>query len=472
MASVRGMIALYLRVALQYCDIHRNVPRYNDSEQDNFTHSPINASLPFEPVFNPDCMNQIFSVFTKEISNNGITPMQSALYSTIYALLTILGLGGNGLIILAVLRRRQMRRSRNFLIANLALSNFLLSSILYPLLWRPDQARFFPFGRFACKLGAAFPASNIYCSTLTIAAMAVERYQAIRKRCANRLAPRASHRESLFFLGLCLLIWLAALFLASPFIFFYDLAQQPPHLADIALADGTRADFSIGFCQLGPRLQQDGYLRLSMSINILQSTFLYLVPSLTLFIFNCRLSHYVSANSMAKAVSRRASAPQTAALIVSSSVQSGGQPSNLLAAPVAHNTTTLRQSSEDSTAVAFGSEMSGCVQLTPTRPSRAVRRRSKLRVLLGTMAGSYALLWLPYTLYVFMLDFGIVHGSSVSTWLDFSVKLVKRPSFSRNSCSFGRFQFRTCLRDWFTCLWDCGAGYCTRLAASFPEGPI
>lgn len=78
-------------------------------------------------------------------------------------------------VILAVIRKREMRTNRNVLIVNLALSNLMLALTNIPFLWLPSIDFEFLYSRFFCKFANALPGSNIYCSTLTISVMAIDR---------------------------------------------------------------------------------------------------------------------------------------------------------------------------------------------------------------------------------------------------------------------------------------------------------
>uniref|UniRef100_A0A915KU52 G-protein coupled receptors family 1 profile domain-containing protein n=1 Tax=Romanomermis culicivorax TaxID=13658 RepID=A0A915KU52_ROMCU len=97
------------------------------------------------------------------------------LFTTAYSLITLLGLLGNGLVIVVVISRPNMRTPRNVFITNLAAANFILSAIAIPFLWLPNYEVEFNHSLFFCKVASAFPGINIFCSTLTISIIAVDR---------------------------------------------------------------------------------------------------------------------------------------------------------------------------------------------------------------------------------------------------------------------------------------------------------
>lgn len=101
--------------------------------------------------------------------------IEEMLYTTLYILISLFAIIGNGVVILAVIRRKEMRTNRNVLIVNLALSNLMLAITTIPFLWLPSIDFEFPYSKFFCKFANALPGSNIYCSTLTISVMAIDR---------------------------------------------------------------------------------------------------------------------------------------------------------------------------------------------------------------------------------------------------------------------------------------------------------
>ncbi len=150
-------------------------------EEQNCTyHGPFGPNASFANVtllYERDCVEEIVHLL---IDSGVFLPLgywEATIFSIAYALIAILGLFGNGLVIFAVLRKEEMRKNpRNVLITNLAISNFVLALIVYPFLWMPAKEQKFSHGAFLCKFCNAFPGSNLYCSTLTISIMAIDRY--------------------------------------------------------------------------------------------------------------------------------------------------------------------------------------------------------------------------------------------------------------------------------------------------------
>jgi len=116
-----------------------------------------------------DCLRQLFVQQTFHVH-------EAVLITSAYVLFILLGLLGNGLVIFVVVTKREMRTTRNVFLVNLAVANFILSLIWLPFLWLPTMQGAFPYGALACKLANSLPGMNIYCSTLTILVIAIERY--------------------------------------------------------------------------------------------------------------------------------------------------------------------------------------------------------------------------------------------------------------------------------------------------------
>ncbi|KAL9898029.1 neuropeptide F receptor [Glossina fuscipes fuscipes] len=145
----------------------------------------------------------------------------------LYGILIIFGALGNILVVMAVIRKPAMRTARNLFILNLAVSDLLLCLVTMPLTLIEIVTKFWPFGSWAilCKMIGMLQALSIFVSTISITAIAFDRYQ---------LIVYPTH-DSLQFVGAVftlLGIWLLALLLASPMFIFKRLVHEdmPPFL--------------------------------------------------------------------------------------------------------------------------------------------------------------------------------------------------------------------------------------------------
>ena len=87
------------------------------------------------------------------------------------------GTAGNGLVCFVIARKPHMRTPRNIFILNLALSDLTLCVFTQPLnLYLLIQTQW-NLGSFMCKLVTMFQGTNVFVSTISITAIAMDRFQ-------------------------------------------------------------------------------------------------------------------------------------------------------------------------------------------------------------------------------------------------------------------------------------------------------
>ncbi|KAL2077773.1 hypothetical protein ACEWY4_027277 [Coilia grayii] len=104
---------------------------------------------------------------------------QNKLIPAIYALIFLLGMAGNGLVLMVLCRNSVRRTVANTYLFNLALSDllFLLSLPFWAVYYSLDYH--WAFGSLMCKVCSAALALNLYASIFFITCMSVDRYLAI-----------------------------------------------------------------------------------------------------------------------------------------------------------------------------------------------------------------------------------------------------------------------------------------------------
>ncbi|XP_049823428.1 neuropeptide F receptor-like [Aethina tumida] len=147
-----------------------------------------------------------------------------------YGILITFGALGNTLVIIAVVRKPAMRTPRNLFILNLAIADWLLCTVTMPLTLMEILAQYFPLGNspFLCKTIGAMQATSIFVSTISITAIALDRYQVI-------VYPT---RESLQLCGatvILFVIWTVAFLLASPLLISKSLSHHVVELESTTL---------------------------------------------------------------------------------------------------------------------------------------------------------------------------------------------------------------------------------------------
>ncbi|XP_052903195.1 neuropeptide F receptor [Anopheles moucheti] len=147
-----------------------------------------------------------------------------------YGTLIVFGATGNSLVVLAVARKPQMRTARNMFIVNLAVSDLLLCLVTMPLTLVEILTKYWPMGRlpFLCKSIGTLQATSIFVSTISITAIALDRYQVI-------VYPT---RDSLQLMGAIAIltgIWIISIVLASPMFITRQLIHYDVNLPSLGI---------------------------------------------------------------------------------------------------------------------------------------------------------------------------------------------------------------------------------------------
>ncbi|CAJ0608936.1 unnamed protein product [Cylicocyclus nassatus] len=133
-----------------------------------------------------------------------------------YLVVIIFGACGNFLTMLVVVLNPAMRTTRNFFIFNLALSDFFVCTVTAPMTLYTVLYMFWPFGTALCKIAGSLQGFNIFLSTFSIAAIALDRYVLI-------IFPTKRERQQNLSLMFFVFIWVVSLILAVPLLIVSDL---------------------------------------------------------------------------------------------------------------------------------------------------------------------------------------------------------------------------------------------------------
>ena len=146
---------------------------------------------------------------------------------TIFALclIVLVALVGNTVIGIIVYKTKTMRKTINFLIVNMAMSDLLI-----PIFWIPrDVQRLYinswliggPLGQALCKLVAFLPPVCLVVSIQSLVLIAVDRFGAV---VFPLRSPLISSKLCSFFI---LATWIIAMAVYSPYLFAYKLVEYP-----------------------------------------------------------------------------------------------------------------------------------------------------------------------------------------------------------------------------------------------------
>ncbi|CAH8558668.1 unnamed protein product [Schistosoma bovis] len=139
----------------------------------------------------------------------------------IFLIMILFGIFGSSLVIFIILNNRSMRTRGNLFILNLAISDLTLCLITQPfnLLRLLTNNYNWILGQFMCKFSAMFQGTNIFVSTFSITAIAIDRFQCI-------IYPTTNHRGNInTAIKLNYLTWITAFILASPLVYFSHITQ-------------------------------------------------------------------------------------------------------------------------------------------------------------------------------------------------------------------------------------------------------
>ena len=128
-----------------------------------------------------------------------------------YSVIIAVGSIGNALICLAILSRRK-RKTSEYFILNLAITDLLTSIVSIPLDIIERLAGYWPYGPFLCKLVYPLQTVLMSVSVATLLAMSLERHRAI----LHPLKPRMKGRKPVCII--CI-IWVGSALLVSPYIY-------------------------------------------------------------------------------------------------------------------------------------------------------------------------------------------------------------------------------------------------------------
>ncbi|XP_022320712.1 cholecystokinin receptor-like [Crassostrea virginica] len=130
---------------------------------------------------------------------------------SLYSLIFVLSVVGNGLVILTLVQNHRMRTVTNVFLLNLSVSDLLLAVLCMPFTIIPQLMRKFIFGEIMCVTIRYFQAVSVGVSCFTLVTISSERYFAIVEPLRSRRWQTRSHSYK------CIMgIWLLAFILMIP----------------------------------------------------------------------------------------------------------------------------------------------------------------------------------------------------------------------------------------------------------------
>ncbi|XP_010892471.2 C-X-C chemokine receptor type 3.1 [Esox lucius] len=132
-----------------------------------------------------------------------------------YSLTLVLGLLGNGLVLVVLVKRRRSWSVTDTFILHLAVADTLL--LLTLPLWAAQAAAGWSFGTPLCKITGAMFTINFYCGIFLLACISLDRYLSV-----VHAVQMYSRRKPWMVQVSCLSVWLLSLFLSIPDWYFLE----------------------------------------------------------------------------------------------------------------------------------------------------------------------------------------------------------------------------------------------------------
>lgn len=151
--------------------------------------------------------------------NRNIDEPFYSLLIALYSFLIVFGSTGNILVVMSVIRNKQMQTARNIFIVNLAISDLLLCLVTMPLTLIEILSKYWPLGdsNLLCKMIGTLQGTSIFVSTISILAIALDRYQVIVG------CPAKDNLQMLGAFLILTLIWSIAILFSAPLFIYRSL---------------------------------------------------------------------------------------------------------------------------------------------------------------------------------------------------------------------------------------------------------
>lgn len=142
--------------------------------------------------------------------------LKTAIIASAYALVMAISLFGNLLVCYVVFRHRRLRSVTYTFLVNVALSDLLMTCLNIPFSVSRVLLDHWPFGDFLCSLVPFVQVMSVYVSSLTMAAIAVDRYRVILTPLKRRLRPPHG-------LIIMAILWILASMAALPYALYSEV---------------------------------------------------------------------------------------------------------------------------------------------------------------------------------------------------------------------------------------------------------
>ncbi|KAL8566064.1 hypothetical protein ACOMHN_012849 [Nucella lapillus] len=145
--------------------------------------------------------------------------LDNALLIFAYSILSVIAVFGNSLVCYVILKNKRLHTPTNFFIANLAVSDLLVTSLNVPFNIMRHILYDWPFGEALCHMVNFSLMVSTYVSTYTLTAIALDRHRVVLKPLTQRMS------KSLAVI-LLVFIWVLAILLSLPYGIYTKVKQR------------------------------------------------------------------------------------------------------------------------------------------------------------------------------------------------------------------------------------------------------
>ncbi|KAH3707659.1 neuropeptide Y receptor type 1-like [Dreissena polymorpha] len=211
---------------------HHQTRQVDDSDVDNVTDHGFRFHLDIceNMKQNSTCL-QIVDEF--QTSDHWLSSSSEAVLIFCYCLAIVIGIIGNSFVCYIVIRFKHLQKPRNILILNLSICGIIMCVACMPFSLIRLTLKNWYFGDFMCRLSPTLQTLDVFVSTFTIVAIAIDRYSAIV--CAQQ---DSNNRTIVYYV--IALIWMTSLVLCIPMLTYHEVRTVFPermnfHLFNICM---------------------------------------------------------------------------------------------------------------------------------------------------------------------------------------------------------------------------------------------
>ncbi|KAL4231931.1 Delta-type opioid receptor [Mactra antiquata] len=176
--------------------------------------------------FNESHCQSIVHEFTS--SDHWFESSTETLLVILYCVAIVLGILGNAIVCYVVMKFSHLHKPRNFLILNLSVCGIIMCVFCMPFSLIRILLKNWHLGEILCRLSPTLQTLDVFVSTFTIVAIAVDRYSAI-------VRARREESNKIFVCYTITTIWIVSILLCVPMMIFHEVQDVYPEDMNVRL---------------------------------------------------------------------------------------------------------------------------------------------------------------------------------------------------------------------------------------------